>query len=114
MSTSCNIRTRTTCRRTTVVQQQDLPAAAAAAAAAAEACSISKLQKQQAAESTNKQKCGVYLVRCSAPAGISTLIFSLSSSSATKKGNKNEMKKTKLSFQILAGQTDLASVFVSP
>ena len=111
MNTFCNIRSRTTVTRTTVVQQQDLPAAAAAAA---EACSNSKLQKQQAAESTNKQKCGVYLVRCSAPAGISTLIFSLSSSSATKKSNKNEMKKTKLSFQILAGQTDLASVFVSP
>ena len=60
MSTSCNIRSRTTCRRTTVVQQQDLPAAAAAtAAAAAEACSSSKLRKQQAAESTTKQKCGL-------------------------------------------------------
>ena len=79
MNTSCNISSRTTCGRPTLVQQQDLPAAeAAAAAAAAEACSSSKLQKQQAAESTNKQKCGLYLVRCSAPAGISTLIFSLS------------------------------------
>ena len=56
MNTFCNIRSRTTVTRTTVVQQQDLPAAAAAAA---EACSNSKLQKQQAAESTNKQKCGL-------------------------------------------------------
>ena len=42
---TCNISSRTTCRRGTVVQQQDLPAAAAAAAA--EACS------------TNKQICGL-------------------------------------------------------
>ena len=42
MSTSCNISSRTTCRRATVVQKQDLPAAAAA-----EACS------------TNKQICGL-------------------------------------------------------
>ena len=55
MNTSCNIRSRTTCRRTTVVQEQDLPAAGAAA----EACSSSKLRKQQAADSTNKQKCGL-------------------------------------------------------
>ena len=48
MNTSCNISSRTTCRRATVVQQQDIPAAAAAAAAA-EACSCSKLQKQHAA-----------------------------------------------------------------
>ena len=48
MNTSCNISSRTTCRRATVVQKQDLPAAAAAAAAAAaEACS------------TNKQMCGL-------------------------------------------------------
>ena len=46
MNTSCNISSRTTCRRATVVQQQDIPAAAAAAA---EACSCSKLQKQHAA-----------------------------------------------------------------
>ena len=52
---TCNISSRTTCRRGTVVQQQDLPAAAAAAAA----CSGSKLQKQEAAESTDKQKCGL-------------------------------------------------------
>ena len=56
MNTFCNIRSRTTVTRTTVVQQQDLPAAAAAAA---EACSNGKLQKQQAAESTNKQRCGL-------------------------------------------------------
>ena len=57
MNTCCNISSRTTCRRATVVQQQDLPAAAAAAAA--EACRSSMLQKQQAAENTNKQKCGL-------------------------------------------------------
>ena len=84
MNTSCNIRNRTTFRRTTVVLQRDLPAAAAAAAA--EVCSNSKLQKQQAAEITNSRS-AVYLVRCSAPAGISTLIFSLSSSFATKQYN---------------------------
>ena len=83
MNTSCNIRNRTTFRRTTVVLQRDLPAAAAAAA---EVCSNSKLQKQQAAEITNSRS-AVYLVRCSAPAGISTLILSLSSSSATKQYN---------------------------
>ena len=84
MNTSCNIRNRTTFRRTTVVLQRDLPAAAAAAAA--KAYSNSKLQKQQAAEITNSRS-AVYLVRCSAPAGISTLIFSLSSSFATKQYN---------------------------
>ena len=42
------------------MQQQDPPAAAAAAAAAAtEACSSSKVQKQEAVESTNKQKRGL-------------------------------------------------------
>ena len=40
------------------MEQQDLPAAAAEAAAT-EAWSRSKLQKQQAAESTNKQKRGL-------------------------------------------------------
>ena len=58
MNTSCNV-SRTTCRRAKVVQQQDPPAAAAAAAAATEACSSSKVQKQEAVESTNKQKRGL-------------------------------------------------------
>ena len=61
LNSSCNIKSRSTCRRTTVVRQQDLPtaAAAASAAAAAEACSSSKLQKQHPAESTNKQRSAV-------------------------------------------------------
>ena len=58
MNASCDIWSRTTCGRTAVVQQQGLPAAAAAAAAA-EACSSRKLQTQQAAETTNKQKYGL-------------------------------------------------------
>ena len=69
----------------TVVQQQDLPAAAAAAAAS---CRSNKLQK------TPTSRSAVYFVRCSAPAGISTLIFSLSSSSATKQNKKKKKKKS--------------------
>ena len=59
MNTSCDISSRTSCRRATtvVVQQKDLPEAAAAAAAA-EACSSSKLLNLQG---TPSFKC---MVRC--------------------------------------------------
>ena len=65
---TCNIRSRTTCRRTTVVQQQDLPAAAG------EACSSTSCRsiKQQEAPTSRR---AVHLVLCSAPARMSTLIF---------------------------------------
>ena len=108
MNTSCNISSRT-CRRPTVVQQQDLPAAEHAGGP--QSCSsktyLQQQQQQQQQQQprhavaascrSNKQqkaptsRSAVYLVRCSAPAGI-TLIFSLSSSSATQQNNKNEMK----------------------
>ena len=111
MSTSCNIRTRTTCRRTTVVQQQDLPAAAAAAAAAAEACSISKVQKQQAAESTNKQKCGLScaLVGTRWNQQSHFFVVLLVRDQASSTTNEQMKNQTKLLLPILVGQTDLAS-----
>ena len=87
MNTPCNIRSRTTCRRTTVVQEQDLPAAAAAA----EACSSSKLRKQQAADSTNKQKCGLSCALLGTRWNQHPHFFVVLSS-ATKQNN-NEMKK---------------------
>ena len=94
MNTSCNISSRTTCRRPIIVQQ-DLPAAQQQQQqqqqqprhAAAASCRSNKQQKAPTSRIS-----AVYLVRCSAPAGISTLIFSLSSSSASKQNNKNEIK----------------------
>ena len=90
------------------MQQQDLRAAAAATA---EAASSMQQQQQQAEARSNKEHRHAEvrsILRSPAPAGISALIFSLSSSSATKQNNKDLMKKkirrTELLLQILAGR----------
>ena len=64
-------------------QQQQQPRHAAAAAS----CRSNKRQKAPTSRSV------VYLVRCSAPAGISSLIFSFSSSFATKQYNNKWNEK---------------------